>query len=63
MVSFITVYLDVTTRGQCYGFENSFAKTSGEKVGFLSQNTARLCKKMNHNIDFLENANFLTKIA
>jgi hypothetical protein len=57
-----------TNRDRCNDYLYIFAKTFGEKIGFLTQNKAKLCKILIITLVFEKNANFFaencqTKIA
>jgi hypothetical protein len=48
---------------RCYDFKNIFAKKSAKKLAFLSQNKAKLCKKIIITLVFEKNAIFSPKIV
>jgi hypothetical protein len=39
-------------------FKNIFAEKNAKKLAFFTHNKAKLCKNFDHNISFLEKANF-----
>jgi hypothetical protein len=53
--------LDNSTRDRCYDFKNIFAEIFGEKLAFLTQIKAKLCKIFIKTLDFEKNANFFTE--
>jgi hypothetical protein len=48
-------------RDRCYDFLNIFAEKFGEKMAFLTQNKAKLCKNMIITLVFEKNANFFAE--
>jgi hypothetical protein len=51
------------TRDRCFDFKNIFAKKNCEKLAFLTQNKAKLCKILIIALVFEKNAIFLLKIV
>jgi hypothetical protein len=51
------------TWDRCYDFLNIFAEKFSEKMAFLTQNKAELCKNLIITLVFDKNANFLPKIV
>jgi hypothetical protein len=49
--------------GPMLRFLNIFAEKIGEKIGFLTQNKAKLCKILIITMVFEKNANFVPKIV
>jgi hypothetical protein len=51
----------VIARDRCYDFKNIFAKKFREKLAFLTQNKAKLCKILITTLVFEKNANFFAE--
>jgi hypothetical protein len=57
--TFLVIFF--TNWDRCYDFFNIFAKKIGEKMAFLTQNKAKLCKIFIITLVFEKNANFLAE--
>jgi hypothetical protein len=55
------------SRDRCYDFLKYFRQKNGQKMAFLTQNKAKLCKNLKYNIGFREKSQFfrqkISKIA